>query len=114
MQKVLPPNTAVDIYGYADNQNLGNKFKPSVPNAEKEAIDILERSLYNIKNWMDKNCLEMHDGKTEFMIVGSKHQLENVQQKAQMSIAYILHHQHVSNFLEHGLTNSLALKTHMC
>ena len=76
MQKELPPNTAVDIYGYADDHNLGNKFKPSVPNAEKEAIGILERSLYNIKNWMDKNCLKMNDGKTEFMIVGSKHQLE--------------------------------------
>ena len=25
---------------------------------------------------MDENCLKMNDGKTEFMIVGSKHQLE--------------------------------------
>ena len=66
----------MDIYGYADDHNLGNKFKPSLPNAEKEAIAILERSLYNIKNWTDKNHLKMNDGKTEFMIVGSKHQLE--------------------------------------
>ena len=45
MQKELPPNTAVDIYGYADGHNLGNKFKPSEPNAERVAINILERSL---------------------------------------------------------------------
>ena len=50
VQKELPPNTAVNIYGYADDHNLGNKFKLSVPNAEKEAINILERSLCNIKN----------------------------------------------------------------
>ena len=45
MHKELPPNTAVDIYGYADDHNLGNKFKPSELNAEREAISILERSL---------------------------------------------------------------------
>ena len=55
---------------------IGYRFKPAVPNAEKEAITILERSLYNIKNWMDKNCLKMNDGKTEFMIVGSKFKLK--------------------------------------
>ena len=72
MQKELPSNTAVDIYGYADDYNLGNKFEPSVTHAGREAISILERSLYNIKNWMDKNDLKMNDGKTEFMIVGLK------------------------------------------
>ena len=71
-RKELPPNTALNIYGYADDHTLGNKFKPSVPNAEKEAINTLERSLYNITNWMDKNHLKVNDGKTEFMIVGSK------------------------------------------
>ena len=50
MQKELPPKTAVDTYGYADDHNLGNKFKPSLPNAERKDISILERSLYNIKN----------------------------------------------------------------
>ena len=76
MQKELPPNTAVDIYRYADDHNLGNKFKPSVPNAEREVISTLERSIYSIKSWMNKNCLKMNDGKTVFMIVGSKHQLK--------------------------------------
>ena len=63
MQTELPPNTALNIHEYADDQSLGNKSKPSVPNAEKEAINTLERSLYNIKNWMDKNHLKMNDGK---------------------------------------------------
>ena len=63
MQKELPPNTTVDVYGYADDCNLGNKLKPSESNAEGEAISIPERSLYNIKNWMDKDCLKMNDGK---------------------------------------------------
>ena len=76
MQKDLPPDTAMNIYGYAGDHNLGNKFKPSVPNAEKETISIPERSLYNIKNWIDKKCLKMNDGKTEFMTLGLKHQLE--------------------------------------
>ena len=70
MQKEIPTNISMDIYGYADDHNLGNKFKPSEPNAERVAISILKRSLYNIKNWMDKNHLKMNDGKTEFMIVG--------------------------------------------
>ena len=66
MHKELPPNTALNIYGYANDHSLGNKFKPSVPNAEKEAINTLERPLYNIKNWMDKNCIKINDGKTEY------------------------------------------------
>ena len=82
MQKELPPNTAVDIYGYADNHNLGNKYKLSVPNAEREAISILERSLYNIKNWTGKNHLTMNDGKTEFMIVSLNHQLNKCETKS--------------------------------
>ena len=49
MQKELPPNTAVDINRYADDHNLGNKFKPSVPNTEREAIIVVERSLYKNK-----------------------------------------------------------------
>ena len=40
MQKELPSNTTVNIYRYADDHNLGNKFKPLVTNAEKEAIGI--------------------------------------------------------------------------
>ena len=32
----------MNIYGYADDHNLGNKFKPSVPSVEKEAISILK------------------------------------------------------------------------
>ena len=62
---------------HTDDHNLGNKFKPSVLNGKREAINILlERSPYNIKNWMDKNHLKMNDGNTKFMIVGSKHQLK--------------------------------------
>ena len=38
MQKELPPNTALNIYRYADDHSLGNKFKPSVPNAEKKPL----------------------------------------------------------------------------
>ena len=46
----MPTNTAVHIYRYANNHNLGNKFKLPLPNVEREAISILERSLSNIKN----------------------------------------------------------------
>ena len=38
MQKELPPNTALNIYGYEDDHSLGNKFKPSVPNAKKKPL----------------------------------------------------------------------------
>ena len=62
MQKELPSYTVVDIYGHTGDHNPGNKFKPSVLNAEREAIRILKRSLYNIKNWMDKNGLKMNNG----------------------------------------------------
>ena len=114
MQKEMPPNAAVIINGYVDDHNLGNKFKPSVSNAEKEAIGILERSLYNIKNWTDKNHLKMNDGKTDFMIVGSKHQLKKCETESiDVNGIYIIPSACIK-FLGAWTDQQLSFKKHIC
>ena len=113
MQKKLLPNTAVDIYRYADDYNLDNKFKPSVPNAEMEAISIPERSLYDIKNWMDKNCLKMNNGKTEFMIEGSKQQLKKCETESINVIGTLITPSPCIKFLEAWINQQLSFKKHI-
>ena len=42
---------------------------------ESQCIDSIEQCLINIKAWMDSNRLKMNNGKTEFILLGSRSQL---------------------------------------
>jgi hypothetical protein len=67
----------VDLYGFADDHTVETNFKASngLTNDEELAIDTLENALQNIKSWMSSNRLKMNDAKTEFILLGSKQQL---------------------------------------
>ena len=62
--------------GFADDHILKNSFRASSRVDEKESILSLESTLVNVKTWMDQNGLKMNDGKTEFIMLASKRQLE--------------------------------------
>ena len=66
----------IDLHGFADDHILKNSFRTSSRVDEKDSIQSLERTLVDIKVWMDQNRLKMNDDKTEFIMFASKRQLD--------------------------------------
>ena len=65
----------VNIHLYADDTQLYIPFNPS---DSEEAMARLEACIEDIRKWMNENCLKLNDAKTEFVILGSKKDLEQV------------------------------------
>ena len=74
--EVIPQT--IDIHGYADDHGIKSKFKAKDDNneAEPETIQGLESCLEDVKVWMDENRLKMNSSKTEFILFGSRGQLQ--------------------------------------
>lgn len=67
---------------YADDTQLYFSFKPDQTVANS-SIEILEKCIQEIRQWMQQNFLKLNDDKTEFLLFGSRQQLSKV------SIPYI-------------------------
>ena len=67
-----------DAHGYADDHSLYLPFSPNSVLSQKEAITRMENCLIDVKSWMLSFKLKMNDSKTEFMIVGSRQQLDKL------------------------------------
>ena len=65
------------LNGFADDHSVRKAFKPSrLDNKEElETIAIMEKSMQDIKVWMDQVRLKMNDSKTEFIYFGWPSQL---------------------------------------
>ena len=83
MQEVVPRD--IDIYGYADDHELKKSFAGSSRNEEANTIETLQCTTKLIKDWMDLNRLRMNNDKTEFILIGSRQQLN----KAETSVLNI-------------------------
>ena len=83
MQDIVP--ATIDIHGYADDHALKKSFTGSSRTDEIDTIRTLENSTIVIKEWMDQNRLKMNNDKTEFILIGSRQQLD----KAQTSVVNI-------------------------
>ena len=75
---VGPPLT---LHGFADDHTVGNKFKPRDCGDEVRCMDELEKCATDLKIWMNENRLKMNTNKTEFIIFGSKPQLDKCKTK---------------------------------
>ena len=69
----------IDKYGsqshaYADDTQLYLSFKAGNTLCESEAVDLMQRCIRDIQDWMAKNELKMNDGKTKFVISGTRQQ----------------------------------------
>ena len=69
----------LDAHGYADDHQLYLSFRPSPTTNQQEALAAMERCISELRAWMIKNQLMVNDTKTEFMLIGTKQQLERVQ-----------------------------------
>ncbi len=66
-------------HGYADDHSLYLAFCPNSLVSQHQAIAKMEACLHDVKSWMVKYKLKMNDSKTEFVIVGSRQQLDKIQ-----------------------------------
>ena len=54
---------------------LALSFKAGNTLSKSEAVDLMQKCIRDIQDWMAKNRLKMNDGKTKFVISGTRQQL---------------------------------------
>ena len=67
-----------NVGGYADDNQLYLAFKPSSQQEETEAINSMQECIADVRKWMLTHKLKINDSKTEFLMIGTKQQLEKV------------------------------------
>ena len=67
-----------DAQGYADDTQLYLSFRRDSTSSQEEALRALEGCVADIRAWMVNHQLKLNDNKTEFIIIGSRHQLSKV------------------------------------
>ena len=68
-----------DAHGFADDHQLYLAFSPNSSSLQYSALRCMETCLSDVKEWMLANKLKMNDSKTEFIIIGSRQQLDKIQ-----------------------------------
>ena len=67
-----------EAQGYADDNQVYLSFRPIPSTNQTASVAAIENCVAELRSWMISNMLMVNDSKTEFLIVGSKQQLENV------------------------------------
>ena len=60
---------------YADDSQLYLSFKPNTLGAQSMHLETIENCIDDGRRWMTLNMLKLNDNKTEFIILGTRHQL---------------------------------------
>ncbi len=71
-------NHLPNAHCFADDSELYLSFNPSNEHGDVQAAKSMELCVNNIKNWISRDKLLMNDDKTEFLIIGTRQQLERV------------------------------------
>ena len=109
LTEIIPENEENFVSGNADDHALINTFHP-------ENIDIspkLVSDISCIKDWMNRNQLKMNETKTEFIVFGSKHQVQRNNLKSLNIDNTTVKAKSVIKFLGAHLDESLNMKTHI-
>ena len=72
---VLCYKHAVSFHCYADDQQNYLGFKPTVLGDDRQCLDRLEGCINDIRAWMKLNLLKLNNDKTEFLLLGTKHNI---------------------------------------
>ena len=109
LMEIIPEIDGNFVSGYADDHALINTFHP-------EDTDISSKLVSNIsyiKDWMNRNQLKMNDAKTEFIVFGSKHQVQRNDLKSLNIDNTTIRAKLVIKFLGAYFDESLNMKTHI-
>ncbi len=71
-------NTYLMLIHLHDDSQLYVSFKPDSTCDQLAAVAALEHCIDDIKDWMLSDKLKVNDGKTEFLIIGTRQQLAKV------------------------------------
>lgn len=71
-------NHLPDSHCFADDTQLYASFKPDNLCDQYEATLAMENCISDLRRWKLQDKLKLNDGKTEFLIIGSKHQLRKL------------------------------------
>ena len=96
------------VSGYADDHALINTFHPEDTNISSKLV----LNISYVKDWMNRNQLKMNDAKTEFIVFGSKHQVQRNDLKSLNIDNTTISAKLVIKFLGAYLDESLNMKTH--
>jgi len=107
---VIPAN--VSVYGFADDHIAKTTFRPSSSN-EKNAITELEKCAFTINHWMNANKLKMNTSKTEFILFGSRQQLQKIHTNEINIAGDIIQREPTIRYLGAFLDESLSFKKHV-
>ena len=66
------------VHCYAHDSQLYLSFSPSVPDDDEIALNAMYYCIKDLKEWMIRDKLKLKDEKTEFLLIGTKQQLEKV------------------------------------
>ena len=66
------------VHCYADDTQIYLAFKPDNSASQTTAISTMEACIDDLRRWMIEDKLMINDDKTEFILIGTKQQLEKV------------------------------------
>ena len=66
----------INFHSYADDQQIYLSFQPSNLGSSETCLTCLQNCIKDIRLWMKTNLLKLNDSRTEFLIVGTRQQLE--------------------------------------
>ena len=72
LAQIIEPH-GVNHHFYADDTQLFILFKPGVD--EASALLKLQQCVDSVRRWMSSNFLKLNDDKSEFVIIGSQHNI---------------------------------------
>ena len=67
-----------EVHAYADDTQIYLSFKLDSAAGEQDATTALQDCITDVRNWTTVNRLKLNDDKTEFMIIGTRAQLDKV------------------------------------
>ena len=102
----------VEYHGYADDQPEYLSFTPNEMSNKEQCIENLQKCIDDIQIWMRMNMLKLNDYNTEFMMLGTKRNLE----KAKACTTYIMIRDNETKIVRHlgfHLDNELKSGVHV-
>ena len=64
------------VHVYADNTQIYFSFRPSSIHSEINIVSVIEKCIADVRSWFVGNRLMINDAKTDFLIIGTRQQLE--------------------------------------
>ena len=64
------------VHGYADDTQIYLSFRPCSIHSEINALSAIEMCIADVRSWFIINRLKINDAKTDFLVIGTRQQLE--------------------------------------